>query len=273
MAPELLRLPVKVCSKCKGSKPLADFVKALRRSDGRGSWCLPCNRAYMSMRHQRPDVNAKTKKYYSDHKEHINKQAKLRWSKNKELYRVVVKAWMAHNRDKMLAYYRQRGADHRAHTDSLKALPCTDCGREFPPFCMEFDHVRGDKRFAIGAMSNHCPDAVEAELAKCELVCCVCHRVRTAKRRMASPNQRLTDFRLWLATKKSDPCMDCGEKFASVAMDFDHVRGEKLTQISDMWSWGRDRVLEEIAKCELVCANCHRVRTISRSQTKVEVAA
>jgi len=39
------------------------------------------------------------------------------------------------------------------------------------------------------------------------------------------------------------------------------VRGTKVTQITDMGSWGRDKVLVEIAKCDLVCANCHRLRT------------
>ena len=48
-------------------------------------------------------------------------------------------------------------------------------------------------------------------------------------------------------------------------MDFDHVRGEKVANVSSIWSrksW--EAVLEEVAKCEVVCANCHRLRTWSR---------
>jgi hypothetical protein len=48
------------------------------------------------------------------------------------------------------------------------------------------------------------------------------------------------------------------------AMDFDHVQGSKVTGIAQMWSWGRARVIEEINKCALVCANCHRERTQAR---------
>jgi hypothetical protein len=63
-------------------------------------------------------------------------------------------------------------------------------------------------------------------------------------------------------------CPDCGGKFHSVAMDFDHVSGAKVQHISRMvsqphhYSW--DALLAEIAKCEIVCANCHRVRTHER---------
>ena len=66
----------------------------------------------------------------------------------------------------------------------LKAAPCTDCGRSFPPECMDFDHVpeRGPKLFSLAG--SHCrkiEDIVE-ELAKCDLVCACCHRTRTKNR-------------------------------------------------------------------------------------------
>lgn len=59
-------------------------------------------------------------------------------------------------------------------------------------------------------------------------------------------------------------CRDCHRGFPPEAMDFDHVRGTKVAGITQMWSWGRARVLAEIAKCELICANCHRERTVFR---------
>lgn len=58
------------------------------------------------------------------------------------------------------------------------------------------------------------------------------------------------------------PCVDCGEA-DPVVLDFDHVRGVKQDNISQMvislTSWAR--ILEEIGKCEVRCANCHRRRT------------
>ncbi len=266
---------MKACSKCDTPKSLEEFVKDHRRSDGRASWCLVCNRLYMRTRHQRPDVNAEKKQYYRDHKTHINEQSRQRWAVNKERYGLAAKAWREANREQLLAYFRDRGEAHRTLTDSLKSCPCLDYGRSFPPFVMEFDHVQGEKRFALGAMSNHSQEAIAAELAKCELVCCVCHRIRTAARRTESDNPKVLAFHEWLQPLKDQPCLDCDGVYPSVSMDFDHVRGEKVSGISQMWSWGRDRVLEEIAKCELVCANCHRVRTQTRRSKNedVEVAA
>jgi hypothetical protein len=68
--------------------------------------------------------------------------------------------------------------------------------------------------------------------------------------------------------KTGKPCMDCGGMFPPVAMDFDHVRGKKLFNV------GMAKSLEaldsEIEKCDLVCANCHRVRTATRIRSGLQ---
>lgn len=47
-------------------------------------------------------------------------------------------------------------------------------------------------------------------------------------------------------------------------MDFDHVRGVKLANVSRLIAAPTHLLLAEIEKCELVCAACHRTRTSSR---------
>lgn len=47
-------------------------------------------------------------------------------------------------------------------------------------------------------------------------------------------------------------------------MDFDHVHGAKLANISDMKTGSLERLLREMRKCDVVCANCHRLRTLAR---------
>jgi hypothetical protein len=73
-------------------------------------------------------------------------------------------------------------------------------------------------------------------------------------------------FRRWYAGLKAGPCQDCGGTFAPGAMHWDHRPGEN--KIADV-GWlatrrNRQRILDEIAKCDLVCANCHAVRTAER---------
>lgn len=60
-------------------------------------------------------------------------------------------------------------------------------------------------------------------------------------------------------------CFDCGIK-NPILLDFDHVRGKKVGNISDMVNnaCGLTKIKEEIRKCELRCANCHRLKTHER---------
>lgn len=47
-------------------------------------------------------------------------------------------------------------------------------------------------------------------------------------------------------------------------MHFDHVSGDKFANVSRMKGYREDRVLTEMDKCEVVCANCHADRTAQR---------
>jgi hypothetical protein len=77
----------------------------------------------------------------------------------------------------------------------------------------------------------------------------------------------------YLAETKNVPCMDCGEQYPTYVMDFDHVRGEKLFSLANAWQNGFSlkKVQEEVAKCEVVCANCHRIRTWMRKCGMLEL--
>jgi hypothetical protein len=65
--------------------------------------------------------------------------------------------------------------------------------------------------------------------------------------------------------KSSTPCADCGQFFPAVCMDFDHLPGtKKIATIARMMghgSYSLEELKSEISKCQLVCANCHRIRT------------
>ena len=64
---------------------------------------------------------------------------------------------------------------------------------------------------------------------------------------------------------KANPCVDCGETDA-IVLEFDHVTGKDFN-ISDAARKGVSikKLKDEIAKCEVRCANCHRKKTYERS--------
>lgn len=66
--------------------------------------------------------------------------------------------------------------------------------------------------------------------------------------------------------KESTPCRDCGVQYPYYVMDFDHLENKKylVSRVINNGSW--EQAKAEIAKCEIVCANCHRIRTFKRLQ-------
>ena len=69
--------------------------------------------------------------------------------------------------------------------------------------------------------------------------------------------------------KTKTPCVDCGINYPYYVMDFDHVRGVKHANVMELVSTlSKKRIDQEIAKCEIVCSNCHRIRTHMRKMAK-----
>lgn len=66
---------------------------------------------------------------------------------------------------------------------------------------------------------------------------------------------------------KEVPCMDCKIEWPHYVMQFDHRPGEiKLFNInSNAVHYGKQKILDEISKCDVVCCNCHSIRTWNRS--------
>ena len=75
---------------------------------------------------------------------------------------------------------------------------------------------------------------------------------------------RIETNRAWLRElKEHTPCKDCRRRFPFYVMQFDHLR-DKRWQISLMLAHSREKIEAEISKCDLVCANCHAVRSWRR---------
>ena len=65
--------------------------------------------------------------------------------------------------------------------------------------------------------------------------------------------------------KENVACTDCKIVYPYYVLDFDHVGNDKVENISKMARWyPLEEIVNEIKKCEIVCANCHRQRTYNR---------
>lgn len=65
----------------------------------------------------------------------------------------------------------------------------------------------------------------------------------------------------------SHPCVDCGETNI-IVLDFDHVRGKKKSGIAEMvaGAYVIEAIQREVAKCEIRCANCHRIKSAKKQK-------
>lgn len=101
--------------------------------------------------------------------------------------------WYPLNKDKHISYVRRNKQRVTEFIDAYKRdRSCIDCGflgKEFP-YVLDFDHLEGGvtKKFNIGSWSRSVlsVEAIEREIAKCELVCANCHRKRTFKKSRGS---------------------------------------------------------------------------------------
>jgi hypothetical protein len=104
---------------------------------------------------------------------------------SREYQREYQRKWYQRNRALQMARVtpgnrRAREAINK-YVDQVKSRSCADCGGHFPPFMMDFDHVRGEKTADISRLrgTRASRARLQAELAKCEVVCANCHRRRT----------------------------------------------------------------------------------------------
>lgn len=81
--------------------------------------------------------------------------------------------------------------------------------------------------------------------------------------------ERRRKKREFLDKLRDRPCLDCGGKFPTYVMEFDHVpeRGKKSFPVANGGNWSliSGPLLEELKKCDVICANCHRIRTYKRA--------
>ncbi len=174
----------------------------------------------------------------------------------------------------------------------LRTNRCVDCGTD-DFAALEFDHRDpSNKRADIAYLVRQAVSwsSIQKEIDKCELVCANCHRKRTARQfrwrrlfgveelvlpelpKRGTPGyEGVKSTRSRLARRhrnririysylRDHACALCGES-DPVVLDFDHL-GEKCRDVTVIAAFGGlSDLLAEIAKCRVLCANCHRRET------------
>lgn len=145
----------------------------------------------------------------------------------------------------------RRGAAHREPVDGT--LLCTRCRKMKEP--TEFSPMNrnvGKRKYQYWCKVCACAYGMQ-------------DYEKNKDRYKRHADNRTKRIRVWLASLKTESCADCDRSYPPYVMDWDHRDGtDKIDNISRMSRWSRLKILDEIAKCDLVCANCHRQRSHDR---------
>ncbi len=83
------------------------------------------------------------------------------------------------------------------------------------------------------------------------------YRRAWSQRRRARNRSWVQQYKLYMG------CADCGYDAHHAALEFDHIGTDKRANVASLMS--QDIALwAEIKKCEVVCGNCHNIRTYER---------
>lgn len=152
---------------------------------------------------------------------------------------------------------RRRANLRRWVNDEKRDRRCKQCGSDSPG-CLDFHHQKeSEKKMDVGTMITYGygRDSLRTEIEKCVVLCANCHR----KMHYTPPSKAL---RKWVYGIKDarGGCRRCEEDHLA-CLDFHHETDPKVDTIARMLANGRPReeIREEISKCIVLCANCHRL--------------
>ncbi|MDT4954354.1 MAG: hypothetical protein QOJ02_2492 [Acidobacteriota bacterium] len=134
----------KRCPSCSVEKGISEFGRHTARRDRLQAQCRACKRTLQR------------NWYHNNKARHVANVAKRRRAEETKIISSIV------------TYLHQH--------------PCVDCGDD-NPVVLEFDHVKGIKKDSICNLISrgYGWETIYAEIQKCEVRCCKCHRIKTAR--------------------------------------------------------------------------------------------
>lgn len=118
-------------------------------------------------------------------------------------------------------------------------------------------HGTPDEYYSFGCRCDACRDAASLDRLNY-------NKLNPTPSRNASRRHKIASLEL-IRELKNVQCTDCGIKYPYYVMQFDHLRDKKVSLGgSRASSLSKSTIIEEAKKCEVVCANCHFIRTQNR---------
>lgn len=126
--------------------------------------CMPCRYKYVQ------------KKYNEKHTDYNREWLRM----NRETINPKRRIGGSLARPKQKEYARLQLALRNKIIQDAKNKPCMDCGKQYIPFAMHFDHRDPSTKFrSISQMGTYSILRIKTEIEKCDVVCATCHAIRT----------------------------------------------------------------------------------------------
>jgi hypothetical protein len=283
---------MKTCKACQIEKELTEYSKNKRSADGLQDRCKACCKQYRDQNKEKnknadfsqitsldctkcnltKEVSAFSPKINSPHGFDY-------WCK--ECRQAYAKEYRDENIEEAREYTNDRRAERIIWMQGLKTdKPCIDCNQIYEPYCMDYDHIpgRGEKIESVTRMviANVSKEDILLEIAKCDLVCLLCHNKRTRdrfnnelgiERKYRPHEQRNIDI---INEFRNKPCVLCNQQYDLCNMQIDHIDpSTKLYDVCQLKSRKEETLRDELKKCQVLCALCHRRKSIYEQQADI----
>ena len=124
---------------------------------------------------------------------------------------------------------------------------CSKCGKELP---LDNFSWKNKSKKIYQSRCKSCQRIIDKEYYLSNPARRASIRER-AKNDMSASKQYIKKY------KQTHPCVKCGENRYYV-LDFHHIDNNKERELSQVKTWSISKIQQEIDKCAILCANCHR---------------
>lgn len=112
---------------------------------------------------------------------------------------------------------------------------------------------------------------LQTECKACHSIYLKQHYQDNKQQYLENISRRKKEIQAFIRDQKNKPCYDCKKNYPYYVMDFDHLKDKEFNIANAIaHRISKTKILREIRKCEVVCANCHRARTHARFTSSME---